>query len=569
MRAISLRIASVLGSVLILTMVVLAQKDDKDKVVAPPLISQPGKSGGQITLASTTPISSLNPFVNPEADEFNPLFLATLLEHNPVTGQLEPGLAKEFKVSEDSKQLILTLRDTKFSDGAPFTADDVLFTLNDVLLNERVKTEILEFLRATFLKIQGQFFIQSVVKLDERTVRFSFSVPMPSLFLDSLAQLPILPKHKLAGKDFIRAWVVGAKPEEFAGLGPFKVTELKRDNIKFARNEFYWKMDPKGTRLPYVDRVSWQLVKSEELLKLFQEGKIDILIPTDPTALPTSAKLIVDGPMERVNYLALNQDVPDPEKRAIFRDVRLRKALAHAGDRAAIAKQVAGGFGVTRDGFIHPLSPYADEAVKYEFDLKRAAALLDELGLKDKNGDGVRELPSGKELKLEFLLVDTPVSVAQGRLYQENLGRIGIKVELKAVSSGEFQRRTLDARPPQYEAALASTFINMRVPFMISDLTKLFKSDGWLHFYRFSDAKAKKEELSEAQRRIDEILTQLPSSTSAKALFSELQKILSEDLPLIPLYSRQFLVLLQPAIKNGEQLNAFGIPYFIEVLWRE
>lgn len=539
-------------------------------LVSPHLPAQPVDD--TLTVASTEGLSSLNPISDdPQAAKLMPLFLGTFFAVNPLNSQIEPALAEQQpQLSADGKAFTLTLRNVKFSDGTPFTTDDVLFTFNDVLLNTRVRTRTLDELRE-FLKVGGQLLIQRAERVDERTVRFVLNAPVPTSLLMLLAQIPILPKHKLEKKDVARAWGAGTKPEEIVGLGPFKVAEFARNRVIFARNGFYWKKDTQGAPLPRLEKIIW-LGAQNNILGQFKDGKIDLFEPTDEEArsLPATAQLIRGGPQNFFFMLLVNQDVPDPDKRMIFRDVRFRQALAYATDRAAFIKRYPGEFAAPRESFLHPLSPFYDDAnlTRYPFDLAKAAALLDQAGLTDADGDGWRDLPSKKPFQLTFLLHrDDPVRIEVAKIYQAHLAKINLKAKLETTSVGDWRGR-LFAKPPRYEAAMATYTIEIfDILSVISQLAGLFSSRGGYHIYRPSDASG--QELAETQKEIDEILAQLPVAPDALVLFARLQKLLSEDVPVLPLYGPQYLVAVQPSVKNAEAINAYGYVRFLELLRKE
>lgn len=542
-------------------------------VVLAPALSNPlaQPAGGTLTIASGRELSSLNPFSeDPGAAELMPLFLGTLLEINPQSRRLEPALAERYTTSADGKELTITLHTTKFSDGTPFTADDVLFTFNDIFLNTKLRTKTLDLLRE-FLKVGGQPLVQSVTRVDERTVRFMFNAPVPTSFLILLAQIPVLPKHKLQEKDVTRVWGVGTKPEEIIGLGPFKIAEFARNRIVLARNDFYWKRDAQGALLPRLGQVIW-LGGQRNLLQQFRDGKVDLFEPSaeEALSLPVTAKLITGGP--RTLYLALfiNQDVTDAEKRALFRDVRFRQALAHATDRAALVKLYRSGSGLAapRESFLNPLSPFYDETnlVRYPFDLAQAATLLDQVGLKDADGDGWRDLPSKKSFNLTFLIPQDDPTIRYAEVFQANLSKVNLKAAIEI--TGDWQRR-ITANPPQYEATMAShTVVFFEMPFVILQVEGMFSSKGDFHrVYRPSDASG--QEVTQLQKEIDQILVQLPMAQNAQALFARLQRLVSEDVPVLPLFSPQYLVAVQPSVKNAEVINAYGYARFLELLRKE
>lgn len=543
-------------------------------------LAQP--AGGTLTIAATSELSSLNPISDdPQAIELMPLFLGTLLEINPLSAQIEPALAERLpQLVPDGKSFTLTLRSARFSDGTPFTADDVLFTFNDVVLNTRVRTGMLDQLR-DFLKVGGQPLLQRVERVNERTVRFLLNAPLPTSLLVLLAQIPILPKHKLEKKDVARAWGAGTRPEEIAGLGPFRIKELGKAGIPIIgerisplvleRNPFYWKRDAQGAPLPRLQQITW-LGGQRDSLKQFQEGKIDLFEPTveEALALPTTAQLIRGGSQVSFILLMVNQDVTDTEKRVIFRDVRFRQALAHATDRAAFVQKYPGGLAAPRESFLHPRSPFYDDGslVRYPFDLAKAAALLDQVGLKDADGDGWRDLPSKKPFKLTFLLVrdGDPVRREIVNLYQESLKQIGLKVELELTSRDDWRGRIF-AKPPRYEVVMVTyQFEIFEIAQLVLQLTGLFSSTGEFHTYRPSDALGR--ELTEVQKEIDQILAQLPTAPDAQTLFARLQRLVSGDVPVLPLYGPLYLVAVQPSVKNAEVINAYGYMRFLELLWK-
>jgi peptide/nickel transport system substrate-binding protein len=554
------------------------------KVVTAPLIPTPGQPGGQLVVASNTPITTLNPFAitDPGATALFTLFLSSLVELNPLTSQLEPALAQRFTTSPDGLRVTFHLRDIQFSDGVPFTADDVIFTFKEVFLNPAVRTEVLQFLRS-FFQADGQSLIQDVQKIDEKTVVFVLRRPS-GLFWDLILQIPILPKHKLSQippQELSHAWSIHTSPNDLVGLGPFRIKEIQKTGIPFItervaaiifeRNPLYWKVDEAGTQLPYLDQITWRVIpSSDEALTAFAQNEIDLFLP-DPMqirSLPASTQLVKDGPTDLLYFLALNQDINNEEKRQLFQDLRFRQALAYLTDRNTLVQQFPEGLAVPRWSFIHPLSPYFDEEalIIYAFDPQKAASLLDELGLKDTNGDGWREMPDGSTLQLEFMVRDDdPLRIAMAEIYQQRLERVGIKVVLEEVDLGEWRRRL--SNPPHYELVISKIPLKIYRPqFVIPRLKSLFHSEGELHFYRYSDAQG---QLNEVQQQINEILEELErGARDQQTLFSELQRLLSQDLPLIPLSSPQYIVALQPGIKNGLSMNVLGFDRFLEVLWQ-
>jgi len=159
------------------------------------------------------------------------------------------------------------------------------------------------------------------------------------------------------------------------------------------------------------------------------------------------------------------------------------------------------------------------------------------------------------------------VRIEVAKIYQANLAKVGLKVEMETTSLGDWRGR-LFARPPRYETAMATYDIPIfEMPSVVLSLAGLFSSKGEFHIYRPSDASG--QELTDIQKEIDQILTQLPTAPDTKTLFDRLQRLLSQDAPVIALYSPQYLVAVQPSIKNAEVINAYGYTRFLELLSKE
>lgn len=585
----------IFSSVVALLMLVVslsnAQVPANPKVIAEPLIVEPGKQGGTLKLAGERP-SSLNPFVN---DNFTPIMHAVLLEINPVTYAVEPGLAESFEWAPDNKTLTLTLRNVKFSDGALFTADDVLFTINDVLLNMEIQSDRLNGLRRKLFIDGSQMLLKNAEKLDARRVRLNLNVPF-NILRFPLPQLPILPRHKLADKvrrlnpnaapdAFVKAWGLEAKPEDFAVLGPFKMKMLNNKQIVFERNPHYWKVDKNKVQLPYVNVVEFSFVNDpKELLGKIQAGELDVFeFPVDFVHTKTKNAQELFSAIEKAGMrfayqglglentmLSINQDVADEALRRIFRDLRFRKAIAHLIERDRLVKEALAGFGVPRDTFISPFSPYFDRQanVRFDFDLKRANSLLDEMGLKDSNGDGVRELPNRNPLHIELLINEAnEARVNAAKLLIETFAAAGIKLVTLALPGQQVNARIFK-RPPEYHTLLIGITGSAISP---EEHFAFFHSTGPYHFYKFSDAEGR--DVPDYQKRVDEILIQLSTErdeTKRRTLIVEFQKLTSENLPVIWLFSPGFYLAAKPTIGNTAALttiDAASSLVMLETFW--
>ena len=199
---------------------------------------------------------------------------AKLVRINKVTDDVEPWLAESWTRSADARRYTLKLRDgVVFSDGVPFTSDDVVFTFR-AIYDEKTGGTLADSLEANGKRLQ-------VKAIDPHTVEIAFAEPFgPGVRL--LDNLPVFPKHVLeplldAGK-LASAWTVSTPPSQVVGLGPFVIASYTPgERVVFARNPKYFRKAPDGGPLPYVDRISLEIIPDQnaELLRL-EAGQVDM-----------------------------------------------------------------------------------------------------------------------------------------------------------------------------------------------------------------------------------------------------------------------------------------------------
>lgn len=362
-----------------------------------------GKYGGTLvwSVFGSGP-KTFNLPISQETSSSTPLsFLFTgLTETNGVTTEVEPALAESWKFSEDGLLWTFHLRKgVSWFDGEPFTADDVVFTYNDIIYNEDIATGMRDL-----LTIEGKK--MTVEKVDDYTVRFTLPVPYAPL-LRHLGTA-IMPKHILEDAvkkgTYMTTWGVDTPPHKIIGTGPFMMKKyLPDDRIIFQRNPHYWKVDKEGNQLPYLDGMIMLIVPSidTQLLK-FQAGEIDIygMRGEDYAILKPKEKqdnftVTEGGATFGSAFVILNWSHPDPVKFKWFNNRRFRKALAHAIDRETFIDNVMYGFGVPQWS---PVSPaveafYNPEVNKYPYDLDKAGKILREAGFRLKTEKGEQPIP--------------------------------------------------------------------------------------------------------------------------------------------------------------------------------
>ncbi|MHC5654216.1 ABC transporter substrate-binding protein [Stappia sp. ICDLI1TA098] len=350
--------------------------------------------------------------------------------------QLRPDLLKSFE-SEDDRRFTLRLRKGhKWSDGAPFTSEDIRFWYEDVALNEKLQPSGLP----QFMLAGGKPPVFEV--LDETTVRFTWDAPNP-LFKPELAKSrpPFIyrPAHylkqfharygdmddiaQLAARKKLRNWAAlfnkmddmyDARNPDLPTLQPWvRVVDDGERRFVLERNPYYHRVDTAGQQLPYVDRVIMTVADGKIIPAKTQAGEVNLQARnigfSDITILKQGEKAgrfeTYLWPISKGSQISLipNLTVKDPVWRKLMRDARFRHALSLGIDREMIDKVLYLGFGSPGNDTVLPMSPLFRaeyRSLNAEFDPKKANALLDEIGLTERRGDGVRRLPDGRPLEI-------------------------------------------------------------------------------------------------------------------------------------------------------------------------
>jgi peptide/nickel transport system substrate-binding protein len=431
-----------------------AELPPNPKVVDPRLFQEIGQYGGDLILS--LPYMPRGGAIDSASNIVFPWLRDPLIEENPVTGELEPALAESWEVSEDGLEVIFHLRKVKWSDGEPFTADDVIFTFVHREMDPHNPSNQM----ARYTIGDG---VVTWEKIDDHTVKANLPAPYGAFFR-VLTHSRMIPKHRLM--DWVPAYNPAAEPgsiglanwnpdipiEAMAGTGPFRVVSFNEQQVVLERNPYSWRVDAEGNQLPYVDRLVYLIVPNDQVKQAkFMAGELDHIELT-PGMYPTLKKAEIDGSPFRVfrgepvnptpspPHWSFNFDIEDAELREVFRDVRFRTAMAHAIDYDRIIDQIYNTLAI-RSGV--PVLPANKaffnpeiEGMRPQFDLAKTAAILDELGIVDIDGDGIRELKSGRDF--EFVLTSA-VNIQPhndiAAMLQDDLAKIGVKIHLQLLDS--------------------------------------------------------------------------------------------------------------------------------------
>lgn len=470
----------------------------------------------------------------------------------------DAGLCTKWEASPDAKAWTFYLRKgVRWSDGEPFTADDVVFSY-DVVRDPDVDTPVKPFFQEG-KDAAGKDIYPDVERIDDHTVRFNLHTPNGG-FLDSMFNLFLIPKHKWeqawrAGK-FKETMKLSDDPKEVVGLGPYRIKEyVSGQRVVLERNPFYWKVDRHGNRLPYLDRLVFVIVKDFTTVPAkFEAGEVDVMTRVRAQDYVNVKKL--EGPnitLHEVgisydtNWLILNQNTGsnpktgkpyvEPRKLRLFRDQRFRQAVSYAINRQGIADTVYVGRGVPIYSFVSPGDPiwYSDDIMKFPYDAGRARQMLAEVGLRDSNGDGLLEDAEGHSVEISITVnASNSQRVESANFIARNLRDVGIKVNVNPVSIGviaDMLETNFD-----FDAIVLGWQVNP--PPGPGSSTNILLSSGLSH----ACFPSQKSPSTEWEARIDQLVAEItatPDTAQRKKLYGEIQRIWSEQLPEINLISQR------------------------------
>lgn len=549
---------------------------------------EPGTPGGTLSVASITDPKSWNSVTSNEnsTTQYTNMMLLGLVGTDPNNAANTPELAKSWETSEDGLTLTFHLRrGLRWSDGTPFTADDVVFTFNDLYYNEDVDTntrDILQLPDGTYPQVE---------KVDDHTVRVTLSMPFRPIF--SALGASILPRHKLAAyvhklnpdvpaDAFNGVWGIDTDPSELVGMGPFIVEEYEADQyVVLERNPYYYHYDPNGVQLPYLDRYIVHIVQNQDVTMLkFLNHEIHAFgpRPEDLGVLVEKADragftVLVDPdvPVFGTSWIGINQDVglsegTDENLRALFRDIRFRKAIAHAVDKESIISNVYNDLAVPQWSPVSYLSPFyagrthyggpvtEEDAVVYEFALDKSTALLDQIGIVDADGDGWRDFADGSPLEIEFNTNPNTIREAICLIVTEDLREIGLNVTFQPIDFNTLVTRLTTSMVEMVLLGLGGgTEPNSGA--------NVYRSTGGLHFWHYSGGT---DDLYDVEARIDELLAAgvaTYDNDEAFEIYKEYQTLFTEsDLGLVFTVNPTFAYAYYDEVGNGNVANPIATP---------
>ncbi|UYN99156.1 MAG: ABC transporter substrate-binding protein [Devosia sp.] len=489
--------------------------------------AQAQDSGNVLTLSAeqtTTFVRNFNPFGQTSARYttldfmYEPLVVFNRLKSNEPTFRL----AESYELADDLMSITFVLREgLKWSDGEPLTADDVVFTYDYI-----TKFPALDFISVSAL-------LESVEKVDDRTVTFNLK-EANSLIANTIVGMPIVPEH---------IWAEIEDPVTFAneepvGSGPMtEITRFTPQVYEQCRNPNYWDADNLEVdclRMP-------QLADNPQVLAALADGTLDWAT----SFIPDIDNTFVAKDPEHHHYwftpsslvsFQLSMTTPDENNRKAFTDVNFRRALSMLIDRQTIIDIAGYGYPLINEdpamlGELY--KSFANPAVATEygqygkFDLEAGVALLDESGYVDADGDGFRDNPDGTPIAIDIMVPNGWTDwIDAVQIAMESLTEAGINVKMSTPEAAVWTSGLIAGDYSMTLNALASA-ANPYFPYIRSFNPSDFGKS------RFTAPHWENTEVMDLLGQY----TQIKDPTEAKDIMDQIQLIVAENMPVIPVYN--------------------------------
>lgn len=529
---------------------------------------------------------TFNPFNTKDATSSSmaEIMFDGLVATNPRNGEVIPKLAKSFSVSSDGTIYTIRLRHgITWSDGKPITADDVVFTWNDIIFGGFGNTST----RDSML-IEGELPI--IQKINDYTVVFKTKKPFAPFL--RLLSAPIAPKHvfepvlKKGPKYFDSFWATVTNPKDFVTSGAFRLKEyLPAQRVVFERNPNYYEINTKDEKLPYLDKIIYLIVGdlNNEILK-FEAGELDIIslrgsnVGRYKEREAKSNYVIYNiGPDTGTMFVAINMNkrknsagkyYVEEKKQAWFNDRNFRSAIDWALDRQNMVNNVANGLASPLFTAESLNSIYLNKSLAkgHPKDIEKAKQYLRNSGFYWKN----KVLYDKNNNRVEFDLYTNAGNTereAIGVMVKQDLEDLGMKVNFKPIEFNSLVNKMVNSL--NWDLVILGLTGSPLEP---HNGKNVWYSNGSLHLFnqRLPEETAKSYPKLLWESRLDNIMDEASlriGFAQRKALYDEYQQIIYREKPIIYLYSSIRVIAVRKKFGNIYPSPLAGVGYNLDEIY--
>lgn len=478
-----------------------------------------GENSDMFVIALESNPNTLDPLRGSDASSyrFQQLMFNTLVRKNERL-EYVGDLASNIERAPDGLSYTFTLRDgVQFHDNRPLTSSDAKYTLETLLASDSTKA-------GSFFEGSGaarQPFIERIDAPDARTLVIRLTRPWTELFVNLVA-VPIIPQ----GSNDQQA----ARP---LGSGPFRYVNRDESQqlVDLEAFENYWEGAPAIKRLRVRTILDANTLQAE-----LQTGRVDLApslsnLSSDAyQALGRDPNLRIEQfPGANVVYLALNVRAEPPDS---LRDARVRQAIAHAINREEIVRSLLLGQARIAHSILPESSWAAATGQIYAYDPARARQLLDEAGFRDPDGDG----PRGRFPRpIVYKILGSAAISQYAQVIQNALAQVGIPVQIETM---ELSSLIEAQRNRQYQITSNRWVGGNQDPIFLRDV---FTTNGTFNRTGYTNSE------------VDRILQEATTTTErerARALYTEAQAIISREMPMLPLWYPDNMVIARRRVGN-------------------
>lgn len=458
----------------------------------------------ELVIGSAVDINNLDP--QAQSDQINNIVLK--LTHQTLVfftneATFEPSLAASWEFRDDTHVVFHLVKNAKFSDGTPLTAEDVKFTI-DMAMKSYVADSLTGLI--------------STSVIDPYTIEMK-TASYNNEFIQTFASVSFAILSK-------KAYSSGMKQPYLVGSGPYKFDKwVQGEYVRVIKNQNYW-----GTEPGVSDAIVFKpILEDSSRVIALQTGEIDVCINPPVNELPFLQKdkniTVFERPGSRLFYFAFNVT------KAPWNNQKLRQAVACAIDRKGVLEVAVAGKGTPQKTILNRgLWGFYDEMPGFNYDLTRAKNLMAEAGY-----------PNGG-IKTSLLIANSSPYTGIAQVIQANLKAIGITVDIQTVDDATLKANSKSGTQELY---LWRWNEDAMVDFVYRDL---FYTGSGSNYHHYSDKKA--------DTLIDMVATEKDKTKRMQAGI-DLQKYLVEACPQVPLYIANLVIAYNKNLK-GEYLFGGG-----------